>query len=174
MTMNTIAASLALWKGYKNRIFWALSKKSQFSVKIYPLKITSQKKNLVTNFSDALNSRSTISNWFFEIPLVNMPNQTPVFRLLKCVFQHFLTIFWVFKDPLQNKKQKTFSLFKLLHQNQFSSEYFSTKAKAVLWKLQGKFPGRHKLLFWKWPKNPNFLVCDDVISSYFLILTKTV
>ena len=39
---------------------------------------------------------------------------------------------------------------------EFNREHFGIKTKAVLWNLWGKFPGRHKLLFWKLPKPLNF------------------
>ena len=45
MIMNTIATSGFLGRSQKLHFFLALIEKSQFSLKIYPLKITSQKKS---------------------------------------------------------------------------------------------------------------------------------
>ena len=93
----------------------------------------------------------------------NMPNQTWIWGCWNSNFWHFLINSWVFKNSLQ-KNQKTFSLFKLLQQNEISREQFVAKTKAFLLHLQGKF--LHKYAFLKIANKLKFWVCLDIISSH--------
>ena len=92
------------------------SKKIQFSVKIYLLKIASQKKS---NSKCLRCCQLEFQNILlvFENSFGNMLKHAPIFRLLK---KRLFTVSWVFKKALQ-KNKKRFSLLKLLHQNQVGS-----------------------------------------------------
>ena len=109
--------------------------------------------NLTKNFCGALRSRITTFDWFFEIPSGTWQTRPQFSCCWNSNFWHFLTIFCGFV-----KNQKRFSLFKLLHLNQFSRKHFGTKTKRVLWSLEGKFLHSNKLLYFlKKSKSPLFL-----------------
>ena len=64
MIMNTVAKSGFLGRPQKSHFFQP-SEKSQFSLKIYPLK-TSHRKNSIANFYDAVHSRFRIYKLLFQ------------------------------------------------------------------------------------------------------------
>ena len=117
----------------------------------------------MTNFPDADNSRLGIFNWFWKTPFRTwgIRHNSQVARMV------MLGRFWTllhFQKTL-TRVPKTFSIFKLFHWDQFSTENFSTKTRAVLSSLKGKFLDKNKLFFQEMQKPHGFWVCDEILIS---------
>ena len=91
--MNTIASSLDLWGGHKN--FWLFLKKTQFSIKFYPLNVTSHMKSddkiFLTLSTQDSKYRIGFSKFFWEHAKPDLPFQAAkmAFFGIFAFFQYF-------------------------------------------------------------------------------------
>lgn len=136
--------------------FQHISKKTQFSIKSYTLKMMLQMKS-DDNFYRHCQLKIQNTELVFQIFEWNMANQNPFFRMLKQQIFSFLALFDFSRTPYQESKRARKQIcHKISGTDQFYKKCFKAKSKSLKGNIWKKFKNRHKFFFEKPRKNANF------------------